>query len=138
MANMSSSVLLTVDPGVHQTSIQRHLEESFHSSQGRRHCAVQDKPIYKHDLSAARITQLLWRTNGDIYGAQIQYRREVGGRLMSVNRHLQHLYPFMEVETTAPQEIITSLQDNGVAGTTAPGPSAAAAETQDEFSNTKQ
>ena len=57
---------------------------------------------------------------------------------MSVNRHLHHLYPFIDVETTAPQEVITSLQDNSVAGTTALGPSAAAAETQDEFSNTEQ
>ena len=52
--------------------------------------------------------------------------------------HLHHLYPFMDVETIVPQEVITSLQDNNVAGTTAPGPRAAAAETQDEFSNTEQ
>ena len=57
---------------------------------------------------------------------------------MSVNRHLHHLYPFMDVETTVPQEVITSLQDDNAAGTTAPGPSAAAAETQDKFSNTEQ
>ena len=44
----------------------------------------------------------------------------------------------MDVETIVPQEVITSLQDNNVAGTTAPGPRAAAAETQDEFSNTEQ
>ena len=57
---------------------------------------------------------------------------------MSVNRHLHHLYPFMDVESTVPQEVITSLQDDNAAGTTAPGPSAAAAETQDEFFNTEQ
>ena len=43
MANMSSSVLLTVDPGVHQRLIQCHLEESIHRSQGGRHCAVQER-----------------------------------------------------------------------------------------------
>ena len=56
---------------------------------------------------------------------------------MSVNRHLHHLYPFMDVESTVPQEVITSLQDDDAAGTTTPGPRAAAAETQDEFSNTE-
>ena len=58
---------------------------------------------------------------------------------MSVNRHLHHLYHFMDVESTVPQEVNTSLQDDDdAAGTTAPGPSAAAAETQDEFFNTEQ
>ena len=32
-----------VDPGVHQTSIQRRLEKSIHRSQGGRHCAVQEQ-----------------------------------------------------------------------------------------------
>ena len=40
---MSGSILLTVDPGVHQTLIQCHLEESIHRSQGGRHCAVQER-----------------------------------------------------------------------------------------------
>ena len=96
-----------------------------------------NEPIYKHDLSAARVTQLLRRTNGDINGAQIQYRREVGGRLMSVNRHLHTLYPFMDVESTVPQEVITSIQDADAAGTTTPGPRVAAAEIQEEFLNTE-
>ena len=34
----------------------------------------------------------------------IQYRREVGGRSISINRHLSHLYPFMGVEKAEPQE----------------------------------
>ena len=55
--------------------------------------------------------------------------------MVSVNRHLYHLYPFMDVETTVPQEVITSLQDNNAAGTTAPGPSVTAVEIQ--FSYTK-
>ena len=54
---------------------------------------------------------------------------------MSVKRHLHTLYHFMDVESIVPQEVITNLQDDDAAGTTAPGPRAAAAETQDEFSN---
>ena len=84
-----------------------------------------NEPIYKHDLSAARITQLLQRKNRDIYGATIEYRREVGGRVNTVNRHLHHFFPFMDVKTTVPQEVVTGLQDDNVVGTTAPGPSRA-------------
>ena len=54
---------------------------------------------------------------------------------MSVNRHLHTLYPFMDVESNIPQEVTTNLQDDDVAGAVAPGPRAAAAATQDEFSN---
>ena len=54
---------------------------------------------------------------------------------MSVNRHLHTIYPFMDVESNVPQELITNLQDDDAAGTVDPGPRAVAAETQDEFSN---
>ena len=91
------------------------------------------EPFYKHDLSAARITQLIRRRNGDIYKATIEYRREVGGCVMSVNRHLHHLFPFMDVETAAPQEVVNGLQDDGAVGTTAPG--SFQAEIQDEVSH---
>ena len=80
-----------------------------------------NKPIYKHDLSAARITQLLRRRNRDIYRATVEYRREVGGCVMTVNRQLHHLFPFMDVKTTVPQEVVTGLQDNDAVGSTAPG-----------------
>ena len=82
-----------------------------------------NKPIYKHDLSVARITQLLKRRNGDIYEATIQYRQEVGGRVMTVNRHFHHLFPFKDVETTVPEEVVTGLQNNAAVGNTAPGSS---------------
>ena len=39
-----------------------------------------------------------------MYGATICYRREVGGRSISVNRHLNQLYPFMGVEKAELQE----------------------------------
>ena len=58
-----------------------------------------NEPIYKHELSAARITGLRHRKNGDVFSATIEYRREVGGRIISVDRHLRHLYPFMGDET---------------------------------------
>ena len=45
---------------------------------------------------------------------------------MRVNRHLHHLFPFMDVETTVAQEVVTGLQDDDVVGTTAPGSSWAA------------
>ena len=32
-----------------------------------------NKPIYKYNLSAARIIQLLWRRNNDVYRATIEY-----------------------------------------------------------------
>ena len=65
-----------------------------------------NKPIYCHEISAARIQALLKRKNGDMYRATISYRREVGGCNISVNRHLNQLYPFMGVEKAEPQEKI--------------------------------
>ena len=78
-----------------------------------------------------RITQLLRRRNSDIYGAQIQKRREIGGRLMSVNRHLHNIFPFMDVETTVPEEVVTGLQPDDAVGITAPGSSRS--DVQDEI-----
>ena len=97
-----------------------------------------NEPCYKHQLSAARITDLLKRKNGDIFAATIQYRREVGGRTISVNRSLSYLYPFMNMETAEPQERIASLVEDGTVGTTAPGPNSHKVEIQDEFSNTER
>ena len=94
-----------------------------------------NEPCYKHQLSAARITDLLKRKNGDIFATTIKYRREMGGRTISVNRSLCHLYPFMNVETAEPKERITSLDKDGAVGTTAPGPNFPEEEIQDEISN---
>ena len=82
-----------------------------------------------------RITDLLKRKNGNIFAATIEYRREVGGRTIFVNRSLRHLYPFMNVETPEPQERITGLDEDGAAGTTAPRPSVPEEEIQDEIYN---
>ena len=79
-----------------------------------------NKPIYRHAISAARVQALLQRSKGDIYGATICYRREVRGRSISVNRHLNQLYPFMGVETTEPKEQIQGLAEDRVAGILAP------------------
>ena len=70
-----------------------------------------------------------------IYAATIEYRREVGGRIISVDRSLRHLYPFMNVETTTPEERILGLDQDEAAGTTGPR-TGAAEQLQDEFSNT--
>ena len=85
----------------------------------------------------ARITNLLKRKNGDIFAATIEYRREVGGRTISVDRSLRHLYPFVNVETAAPQEKIPGLDkvDRAV-GTTAPGPRDPEKRIQDEIFST--
>ena len=79
------------------------------------------EPCYKHELSTARVQALLTRRNGDVVGATITYRREVGGCTITVNRHLSHLYPFMGVEKAEPQEQIRGLDEDGAAGVLAPG-----------------
>ena len=53
----------------------------------------------------------------------MEYRREVGVRITSVDRHLLNLYPFIHIETAQSQETIFGLETSGAAGTTAPGPS---------------
>ena len=63
----------------------------------------------------------------------IKYRREVGGRTISVNRHLPIPYLFMNVEKAEPQEQIAGLDEDGAAGTTTTEPSE---KVQDEVSNT--
>ena len=95
-----------------------------------------NEPIYKHTISAARVTALLRRKNGDVYGATISYRREVGGRIITVDRHLNQLYPFMGVETTEPQEQIHGLAADAISENVAPAPPVQRAETQDEFHET--
>ena len=94
-----------------------------------------NEPIYRHAISAARVQDLLRRKNGDIYGATICYRREVGGRSISVNRHLNQLYPFMGVETAEPQEQIRGLAEDGAAGNLAPDTRTRLGEAQDELDN---
>ena len=84
--------------------------------------------IYHHEILAARVQALLRRKNRDMYGATISYRREVGGRNILVNRHLNQLYPFVGVEKTKPQEQIQGLVEDKAAGTLAPETAA-----QDEF-----
>ena len=79
-----------------------------------------NEPIYRHKISAARVQALLRRKNRDVYGATICYRREVGRRSISVNRHLNQLYLFMGVEKAEPQEQIRGLAEDGAAGTLAP------------------
>ena len=60
-----------MDSGIQQTQVQCGLEEPDPHPQGDI-VLFKNEPIYKHDLSAARISQLLWRKNGDIYGPTIE------------------------------------------------------------------
>ena len=92
-----------------------------------------NEPIYRHTISAARVQALLQRKNRDVYGATICYRREVGGRSITVNRHLNQLYPFMGVEMAEPQEQILGFAEDGAAGTIAPSAGTQLRTTQDKF-----
>ena len=93
-----------------------------------------NEPIYRHPISAARVEALLRRRNGDVYGATISYIREVGGRKITVDRHLNHLYPFMGVETAQPQETIPNLTEDETADNLIPrNQTLTPREIQDEF-----
>ena len=82
-----------------------------------------NEPIYRHAISAARVQALLRRKNGDVYGATICYRREVGGCSISVNRHFNQLYPFRV------------LAEDGAGGTLAPEAGIQLRAAQDELVN---
>ena len=92
-----------------------------------------NEPIYRRPISAARVEALLCRKNGDIYGATISYRREIGGRLIKVDRHLNQLYPFMGVEKPNPQEQIHGLAADPAGENVIPALRTQHGETQDEF-----
>ena len=93
-----------------------------------------NEPIYKNPISAARVEQLLRRKNGDVYGATISYRCEVGGRKIVVDRHLNQPFPFMNLETQNPQETVHSLtSDSTEARNLVLAPSFRPEPTQDEF-----
>ena len=91
-----------------------------------------NEPIYRHIIS---VQDLLWRRNGDVYGVSICYRREVGGRSIIINRHLNQLYPFMGVETAEPQEQIRGLVEDGAAKTLASEARTRLGEDQDKLDN---
>jgi hypothetical protein len=91
-----------------------------------------NEPIYKNPISAARVEQLLCRKNGDVYGATINYRREVGGRKIVVDRHLNQLYPFMNLEAQCPQEIVPTLTSDSTEARNL-APSSRLGPAQDEF-----
>jgi len=92
-----------------------------------------NEPIYRHSISAAKVEALLRRKNGDVYGATISYRREIGGRIITVDRHLNNLYPFMGVEKPDPQEQIHGLAADPAGENVVPALRVQHGETQDEF-----
>ena len=54
---------------------------------------------------------------GDVYGATVEYRRSIGGRLIRVKRHLNQLCPFMgshEHELGEPMERVRIVEDDPV------------------------
>ena len=58
----------------------------------------------------------------------------MGERSITVDRHLNQLYPFMGVEMADPQEQILGLVEDVAAGTLAPNAGTQLGSTQDEFS----
>ena len=74
-----------------------------------------DPPNNTDPISAARVEALLRRRNGDVYAATISYQREVEGRKITVDRHLNQLFPFLDVEKQKPQETIHRLAEDHVA-----------------------
>ena len=65
----------------------------------------------------------------------ISYRREVGGHSITVDRHLNQLYPFMGVEKAEPEEQIRGLIKDGAAGILAQDATTQLGDAQDEFAN---
>ena len=57
----------------------------------------------------------------------------MGGRSITVDRHLNQLYPFMVVEMAEPQEQILGLAEDRAAGTRAPKTGTQHGATQDKF-----
>ena len=94
---------------------------------------TKNEPIYHHPISAARVEAFLPRNNGDIYGSTISYCQEVGGRKIIVDRHLNQLFPFIDVEKQLPQETIDGLAEDSIAEDLAPEQSTKHHSAQDEF-----
>ena len=135
MASCSSIIWLLLDTIILSTKLSCGSERTKPGTQNRRHCPVQKQTLLQTSTLCSKITELLKRKNGDIFVATIEYRREVGGRTIYVNRSLRHPYPFMNVETVNPQERITGLDEGRAVGTTAPEPSIPEEEIQDESTN---
>ena len=52
---------------------------------------------------------------GDVYGATVEYRRSIGGRLIRVKRHLNQLCPFMgsnKHKLELPMETVRIVEDD--------------------------
>ena len=52
---------------------------------------------------------------GDVYGATVEYRRSIGGKLICVKRHLNQLCPFMgshEHELELPMKTVRIMEDD--------------------------
>ena len=89
-------------------------KEQSNLPQVRNIVLLKKEPIYKNPISAARVEHLISRKNGDVYGHTISYRHEVGGRKIVVDRHLNQLNPFMNLETPCPQETVSGLTSDSM------------------------
>ena len=124
MEDCPQCLQLALVPGIHQEEVDRCLEGIV---------LFKNEPIYRHPISAARVEALLCRKNRDVYGATISSRREVGGRKITVDRHLNQLFPFLGIEQQLPQETIPGLAEDPVAEDLAPDNSTQHISAQDEF-----
>ena len=78
---------------------------------------IKNEPRYSHPHTIARVTALILRESGDVYGVKLQYRRGIGGRWIEVQRHLNQVSPFMEGELGHPAEHVHGLAPDSAAGT---------------------
>ena len=61
------------------------------------------------------VVELHHDSHGDVFGATVEYRRSVGGKLICVKRHLNHLCTFMgkdEHELELPMETVRIVEDD--------------------------
>ena len=95
---------------------------------------IKNEPHYKHQFTIARITTLLAKPSGDIYAAKVQFRRNLGGSFIEVERHLRDLAPFIEMETSQAEENLPNIRpDHLTNNSTLPAPSHTYDEVIDEI-----
>jgi len=95
---------------------------------------IRNEPRYAQPHTIARVVSLLTRPNGDIYGAKVEFRRQLQGRMIQVERHLHQLSPFMDMELENSSEIVHGLSsDDAQANNIGPLPLGHSDTLQDEI-----
>ena len=121
---MPHVVWIPLDSGVHSGTIPGSLERTKYNSEPL--CCSEMNPVINTNSlqpgSQIYSKERMETSSGD-------YRREVGGRVVSANQNQCHLYPFMNME-------ILGLDEDGAARTTAQVPGTQNTDLQYEVSGT--